>query len=82
MILKNTTTLAASQYAQGFCDYFANQHLSGLNVTISAGVASYEYGDDFEHLFARADDALSKAKLSGRNQVVLDQSLNMLSLMA
>jgi two-component system, cell cycle response regulator len=82
VILKNTTTLAASQYAQSFCDYFANQHLSGLNVTISAGVASYEYGDDFEHLFARADDALSKAKLSGRNQVVLDQSLNMLSLMA
>ena len=82
VILKNATLLAATQAAQGFCTFFASQHLSGLNVTVSVGVASYLEGDAFEHLFAKADDALSKAKLLGRNQVVADQSLNRLPLMA
>lgn len=82
VILKNATMLAATKSAQSFCAFFASQHLSGLNVTISAGVASYHAGDDFEHLFARADGALSLAKHSGRNQVVFDQSLNRQPLMA
>ena len=38
-------------------------------VTLSAGVAAAEHGDTLEVLIARADDALYRAKLGGRNRV-------------
>jgi diguanylate cyclase (GGDEF)-like protein len=38
-------------------------------VTLSAGVAAAEPGDTLEGLIARADDALYRAKLGGRNRV-------------
>jgi diguanylate cyclase (GGDEF)-like protein len=40
-------------------------------VTCSFGVAQYVYGDDAETLISRADDALYRAKLNGRNRVEL-----------
>jgi diguanylate cyclase (GGDEF)-like protein len=39
------------------------------NITLSAGVAGAEPGDTLETLLARADDALYRAKLGGRNRV-------------
>lgn len=38
-------------------------------LTVSVGVAQYEVGEDFTSLFKRVDDALYRAKTSGRNQV-------------
>lgn len=38
-------------------------------ITLSAGVAGAEAGDTLETLIARADDALYRAKLGGRNRV-------------
>jgi diguanylate cyclase (GGDEF)-like protein len=40
-------------------------------ITCSFGVAEYAYGDTAETLICRADDALYRAKLNGRNQVEL-----------
>src|SRR4029077_16841878 len=40
-------------------------------LTCSFGVAQYVYGDTAETLTSRADDALYRAKLNGRNQVGL-----------
>jgi len=40
-------------------------------VTCSFGVAQYVYGDTAETLTSRADDALYRAKLNGRNRVEL-----------
>lgn len=39
------------------------------SVTVSVGVVQYETGEDFTSLFKRVDDALYRAKTSGRNQV-------------
>jgi diguanylate cyclase (GGDEF)-like protein len=38
-------------------------------ITLSAGVAAAQSGDSLELLIARADDALYRAKLAGRNKV-------------
>ncbi|WP_432696255.1 sensor domain-containing diguanylate cyclase [Marinobacterium sp. YM272] len=42
----------------------------GLKISCSFGVTAYKAGDRFEDLFARIDNALYKAKNSGRNRVV------------
>jgi diguanylate cyclase (GGDEF)-like protein len=44
--------------------------IPGLNVTISAGVASSETGQTFDSILARADKALYRAKETGRNKVI------------
>ncbi len=41
-----------------------------LSVTISGGVASCGEGENFESVLKRADEALYKAKQSGKNKVV------------
>ncbi len=44
---------------------------TGLNITISIGLSAYEGSSDtMEAMFKRADQALYKAKDSGRNQVI------------
>ncbi|MCR9071505.1 MAG: GGDEF domain-containing protein [Alphaproteobacteria bacterium] len=40
-------------------------------VTISIGVACYDYGESMTKLIARADEALYRAKQNGRNRVML-----------
>jgi len=40
-------------------------------ITLSAGVAEAERGDTLETLIARADDALYRAKVGGRNQIAV-----------
>ncbi|WMJ08852.1 GGDEF domain-containing protein [Nitrosomonas sp. sh817] len=41
-----------------------------LLITFSAGVAQYQPGESQESLFKRADEALYRAKSSGKNQIV------------
>lgn len=45
--------------------------LAGERVTASAGVALREAGEDFDHLLARADRALYRAKDEGRDGLVV-----------
>ncbi|MEO0443120.1 MAG: diguanylate cyclase [Pseudomonadota bacterium] len=42
-----------------------------LSITVSIGVSEFKQGDDAETVFARADEALYKAKESGRNRCCL-----------
>lgn len=41
------------------------------SLTISIGGTAYRHGDSAASLFARADEALYRAKASGRNAVVI-----------
>ncbi|PLX69060.1 MAG: sensor domain-containing diguanylate cyclase [Denitrovibrio sp.] len=43
------------------------------NITISIGVAQYQYGETIAHFINRADDALYQAKDAGRNKVVISE---------
>ncbi len=47
-------------------------NIVGLNLTVSCGIASLHGSDRDETLFKRADDALYRAKVTGRNRVVVE----------
>ncbi|MES9991945.1 MAG: GGDEF domain-containing protein [Candidatus Thiodiazotropha sp.] len=47
----------------------------GLKLTVSCGIASLHGPDRDETLFKRADDALYRAKVSGRNRVVVEDDV-------
>jgi diguanylate cyclase (GGDEF)-like protein len=55
---------------------------SGVPVTISGGVAEVQGGDTIESLVRRADQALYKAKESGRNRLLMWQLGQMVPVMA
>lgn len=44
---------------------------SDVRITLSAGIATLESGEDQGHLFDRADQALYRAKHAGRNRVMM-----------
>ena len=48
-----------------------SEHLSGLQVTLSVGVAVFIPSETLDSLLHRADQAMYKAKSLGRNQVVV-----------
>jgi len=52
----------------------ASTLVEGVRYTLSAGVATWGRGDRLEQLTARADAALYRAKMTGRNRVQLDDS--------
>lgn len=46
-----------------------------IKMTISAGVAMYQFGEPIDELFDRADKSLYKAKQTGRNKVIGEAAL-------
>ncbi len=75
LILKNTAPSAALQIAEDVRSRMAAEKFALSNaeiaVTVSAGVAAYQPGDDADSLLWRADRALFEAKNGGRNRVCL-----------
>jgi len=72
LIMPNTQHDQLLQIAERVrCEMAHNslQAISNHTVTVSLGVTTYRPGDTAESLLKRADAALYKAKLNGRNQV-------------
>jgi diguanylate cyclase (GGDEF)-like protein len=76
IVLPETTAEGAIAFAERLRDrvsqhVFASERLPSLRLTISIGVASYPTSpvESVEDLFARADEALYRAKAAGRNAV-------------
>ena len=69
----NCETEPAERLAERIRQAFAHLEHTGLNydirLTASFGVATARDGETYERLFARADDALYRAKATGRNRV-------------
>ncbi|QUL36883.1 diguanylate cyclase [Erythrobacter sp. JK5] len=70
----NCETGPAVRLAERIRQAFASLEHSGLNddirLTASFGVATARDGETYEQLFARADEALYRAKTNGRDRVV------------
>ncbi len=64
---KDQTKFLAEKVRQKIC----MSKIDNLDITCSFGVAQYELNDSDEKVFKKADDALYKAKESGRNCVVI-----------
>ncbi|MEP0175574.1 MAG: diguanylate cyclase [Paraglaciecola sp.] len=70
LLLPNTDGKTAMTISQRLLIAINNiQIIDGKNLSTSIGVAKMELGDNFDSLFARADQALYQAKNSGRNCV-------------
>lgn len=75
LLLPETTAEAARLLLERIrqeLDSLPMQHEQGrFNMTVSAGIATWQPGDTLETLFRRADQALYRAKSDGRNRVQL-----------
>jgi diguanylate cyclase (GGDEF)-like protein len=69
IVLPGATFATASELAETVRRAVASERPGGLDVTISAGVASARGHVAFERLFREADAALYRAKRDGRNRV-------------
>ena len=70
MLLSNCNLDNAVHKAESIRKAIENCKPEGLTVTSSIGVAELAPGDNFDRLFDRADQAVYKAKETGRNRVV------------
>lgn len=71
IVMPMTTAAGAETLAQNLCDGTASQQFeSGVNTTLSIGVAEYQQGESLAEWLSRADRNVYVAKAQGRNQVV------------
>ena len=73
VLLDDTDVLKAAEVAEKLRLLIANMAIDHIGiVTASFGVAQVTGGDNAETLMSRADNALYRAKLNGRNRVEID----------
>jgi len=70
ILLLDTPLKGAVTFAERLRQQVAAARFQGLSITISLGLTDYQPGDDPDSLLSRADDALYRAKRSGRNATI------------
>jgi len=71
ILLSNQDKNQAKLLAEKIRNIIANTKIDNLEITCSLGISQYELNDTDEIIFKKADDALYKAKESGRNCTVI-----------
>ncbi|NNN21230.1 MAG: GGDEF domain-containing protein [Acidimicrobiales bacterium] len=74
LVLPNTPLKGAEQLATNLKVLLRSEVLMERNMTFSAGIAEWQYGEDQEDLIKRADKALYRAKAEGRDRIYLANS--------
>lgn len=72
VVLPETDAAGAKLTAERIVRVVREAPLAGLDVTVSAGVATLRRGDDRAILVARADECLYAAKRGGRDRIVCE----------
>lgn len=70
ILLPGTPLDGAQRLAERIRTRVAATDFSGIAITVSLGLTPFLAGDDARRLFARADEALYRAKQAGRNRLV------------
>lgn len=79
VLLPKTSIPEASEVAERIRRAVAREEPAGLAITVSAGVAARRSGERADELIARADASLYRAKAEGRDRVVVDASMTVVS---
>jgi len=72
VLAPETDLIQAKALSQRLFDAIAASPVAGLEVSLSIGVACYRQGDSIAVLLSRADEAMYRAKLAGRNRIELE----------
>jgi diguanylate cyclase len=79
VLYPNATLEQASEYADSVRKQVEETKImvrgQAIPITISCGVSLYREGEEFQPFIERADQALYRAKSSGRNKVVTEEEL-------
>jgi two-component system cell cycle response regulator len=76
LVMPNTSSIEAVHRAEELRTRIERAQPGGLPITVSIGVAELAPGESFEQQISRADDAVYRAKDSGRNRVeIADESV-------
>lgn len=72
IVYQNTTTKTALKITERIKDDFKkNEFLKKYNLSLSSGIASYHKSENYKDLIDRADQAMYKSKMNGKDRITL-----------
>jgi len=72
ILAPETDLIAAKHIAERLHQALRSTPVAGIPITLSLGIACYQQGDSIATLLSRADEAMYRAKASGRDRIELE----------